>query len=84
MIDSPHLLQSAGVVPVDISTEGLDLSKAENMATVCKIVSMADHFLMIILMYYLASLSLYVFCRKPNPSTTTTSDMTLRVKISIK
>ena len=84
MVDSPALLQSAGIIPANISTDGLDLSQAENMAMVCKIVSMADHFLMIILMYYLASLSLYVFCRKPNPSTTTTSDMTLRVKIIIK
>jgi len=78
MLDSPSLLQSAGVIPPIIPT-GLDLSQAENMPLVCKVISLADHLLMIILMYYLASLSLYVFCRKANPSVTTTSDVTLRL-----
>eukprot|EP00092_Neocalanus_flemingeri_P004995 GFUD01005371.1.p1 GENE.GFUD01005371.1~~GFUD01005371.1.p1 ORF type:complete len:290 (-),score=102.77 GFUD01005371.1:149-925(-) len=49
------------------------------MVITCEIVSLADHFLMTILMYYLASLSLYLFCRKANPSIPTTSDMTLRL-----
>ena len=80
MVDSPRLLQEAHIIPANISAEGLDLNQSENMPMMCEIVSMTDHFLMIILMYYLASLSLYVFCRKPNPSITTTTDMTLRVR----
>ena len=61
----------------------MNLTQSGNMPMMCEIVSMADHMLMIILMFNLASLSLYVFCRKPNPSITTTSDMTLRVKINL-
>jgi hypothetical protein len=49
------------------------------MPMMCEILSMSDHFLMIILMYYLAGLSLYLFCRKANPSNTITRDITLRV-----
>ena len=83
MVDSPSLLQSAGILP-PIIPPGLDLSQAENLPLVCKVISLADHLLMIILMYYLASLSLYVFCRKANPSVTTTSDVTLRVRTFIE
>ena len=61
----------------------MNLTLSGNMPMMCEIVSMADQMLMIILMFYLASLSLYVFCRKPNPSITTTSDMTLRVRIDM-
>jgi len=78
MVDSPSLLQESGVLP-PLIPPGLDLTKAENMPLVCKVLSLADHLLMIILMFYLASLSLYVFCRKANPSETTTSDVTLRL-----
>ena len=83
MVDSPKLLQMADIIPANISTENMNLTLSGNMPMMCEIVSMADHMLMIILMFYLASLSLYVFCRKPNPSITTTSDMTLRVKTNL-
>ena len=78
MVDSPQLLQSAHLIPVN-SSAGLDLKQSVSMPMMCEILSMSDHFLMIILMYYLAGLSLYLFCRKANPSNTLTSDMTLRV-----
>lgn len=79
MVDSPKLLQKTGMIPANISTDSLNLTQAGSMPMMCEMVSMADHMLMISLMFYLASLSLYVFCRKPNPSITTTSDMTLRL-----
>ena len=79
MVDSPWLLKVAHVIPVNTSTEGLDLTQSKSMPMMCEIVSMADQFLMTILMYFLASLSIYVFCRKANPSIPTTSDITLRV-----
>jgi len=80
MVDSPWLLKAAHIIPLNTSNEvGSDLTQSKNMPMMCEIVSMADHFLMTILMYYLASLSIYVFCRKANPSIPTTSDITLRL-----
>ena len=80
MVDSPQLLQSAHLISGNTSAEGLDLTQSASTPMMCEILSMADHFSMVILMYYLASLSLYLFCRKANPSNTITSDMTLRVR----
>merc|ERR1719412_985425 len=59
--------------------EDLDLSKSESMPLLCETVCMLDHFLVIVLMYYVATLFIYLFCRKPNPDVPTTSEMTLRL-----
>ena len=59
--------------------ETLDLGQADSMPLLCRSVSMLDHFLVIVFMYYTASLFIYLFCRKPNPDVPHTSEMTLRV-----
>ena len=87
MLDSPELLKSSGILATNTSLTDLDLSQSSSLPLLCMVVSTADHFLMILLMFYLASLSLYLVCRKANPSTTVTSDATLRVgliKVSMR
>jgi len=79
MLDSPELLKSSGILATNTSLTDLDLSQSSSLPLLCMVVSTADHFLMILLMFYLASLSLYLVCRKANPSTTVTSDATLRL-----
>ena len=66
----------------DTELEEKDLSSTENMPLFCETVCMLDNFLVILLMYYLATLFVYLFCRAPNPDVPTTSEMTLRVSIS--
>ena len=62
---------------LEVST--LDLGRSDSMPVMCGVVSMLDHLLVTSLTYYLASLFIYLFCRKPNPDIPTTSEMTLRV-----
>ena len=52
------------------------------MPTTCKILSMSDHIMMTTLMFYLAGLSVYVFCRHPNPPILAASETTLKVSFT--
>jgi hypothetical protein len=49
------------------------------MPTTCKVLSMGDHILMTSLMFYLAGLSVYMFCRHPNPPILIASETTLKM-----
>ena len=82
LTESPGLLQMSNIVSANLTNtevEDLDLSNSESMPLLCETVCMLDHFLVIVLMYYVATLFIYLFCRKPNPDVPTTSEMTLRV-----
>ena len=84
LTDTPHLLQISSIVSPNLTKLELatmDLDRADSMPMLCQSVCMLDHFLVIVFMYYLASLFIYLFCRKPNPDIPTTSEMTLRVTI---
>jgi len=67
LIQTPWLLEATFLVPTNTSYDGLDLTQSENMSITCEVLSMADHILVTTLMFYLAALSLYMFCRHPNP-----------------
>ena len=58
-----------------------DLTQADSMPLVCEILSVSDQVLMTLLMFYLAALSLYLFCRQPNPPVLASSLKTLKVII---
>lgn len=80
--ESPALLQVSHIIPANLTRmelDTLDLGQADSMPLLCKSVSMLDHFLVIVFMYYTASLFIYLFCRKPNPDVPHTSEMTLRL-----
>ena len=82
LTSTPHLLQVSSIISpnmtkLEVST--LDLGRSDSMPVMCGVVSMLDHLLVTSLTYYLASLFIYLFCRKPNPDIPTTSEMTLRV-----
>ena len=82
LTESPGLLQMSNIVSANLTSvevKQLDLSQSESMPLLCETVCMLDHFLVIVLMYYVATLFIYLFCRKPNPDVPTTSEMTLRV-----
>ena len=82
LTESPSLLQMSNIVSANLTSselEQLDLSRSESMPLLCETVCMLDHFLVVVLMYYVATLFIYLFCRKPNPDVPTTSEMTLRV-----
>jgi len=49
------------------------------MPVMCQVLSCVDTVLMSSLMFYLASLSLYMFCRQPNPPSSSTSETTLKL-----
>jgi len=75
-VQLPWLLKAT--IP-EISEEDLDLTQAASMPLMCEILSMTDHFLMITLMFYLASLSLYMFSRDPNPPISAISQSTSKL-----
>ena len=84
LTESPSLLQMSNILPVNLTKlelETMDLSQAESMPLLCQSVCMLDHFLVVVFMYYVATLFIYLFCRKPNPDVPTTSEMTLRVSL---
>ena len=66
LVQLPWLLKATSVSPAK-STDDLDLTQSTSMPLMCEILSMTDQFLMTTLMFYLASLSLYLISRKPNP-----------------
>ena len=84
LTESPRLLQISNIVSPNITStelESMDLSDTGSMPLFCETVCMLDNFLVILLMYYVATLFVYLFCRAPNPDVPTTSEMTLRVNI---
>ena len=86
LTESPSLLQMSNIVSANLTSSELaetDLSQTENMPLLCQTVSMLDHFLVILFMYYVATLFIYLFCRAPNPDVPNTSEMTLRVDSSL-
>jgi len=68
LIQTPWLLRATFLIPANKTTDGLDLTQSANMSITCEVLSMSDHILMTTLMFYMAGLSLYMFCRHPNPS----------------
>ena len=80
VLQTPWLLEHTYLLPVNTSAEDIDLTQAANMPITCKIMSMADHILMTTLMFYLAGLSVYMFCRYPNPPISAASEATLKVR----
>eukprot|EP00092_Neocalanus_flemingeri_P020274 GFUD01021957.1.p1 GENE.GFUD01021957.1~~GFUD01021957.1.p1 ORF type:complete len:376 (+),score=81.03 GFUD01021957.1:122-1249(+) len=79
LIETPQLLEHTYLLPVNTTTEDIDLTQAANMPMTCKILSMSDHLLMTTLMFYLAALSVYMFCRHPNPPFSAASETTLKL-----
>ena len=79
LIQTPWLLRATFLIPTSNSTDGLDLTHSENMSITCEVLSMADHILVTTLMFYMAGLSLYMFCRHPNPTISELSETTLKV-----
>ena len=76
-----RLLESPEDLPKSLLAENhSDLRQAASMPLVCEILSMTDHVLMTVLMFYLSALSLYLFCRQPNPPVLASSLKTLRVR----
>ena len=85
LTESPRLLQISNIVSPNLTStelESMDLSDTGSMPLFCETVCMLDNFLVILLMYYVATLFVYLFCRAPNPDVPTTSEMTLRVNIA--
>ena len=60
----------------------LNFSSYERVALLCDLTSMADNCLTSANMFYLAFLSLYLFCRQPNPPAIAANIKTLKVKLS--
>ena len=74
--------QVSHIIPANLTRmelDTLDLSSSSSMPLLCRSVSLLDHFLVTVFMFYTASLFIYLFCRKPNPDVPHTSEMTLRV-----
>jgi len=67
LIQTPWLLRATSLIPTNTSSNGLDLTQSDNMSITCVVLSMMDHILVSTLMFYMAGLSLYMFCRHPNP-----------------
>lgn len=79
LIQTPWLLRATFLIPTSNSTDGLDLTQSENMSITCEVLSMADHILVTTLMFYMAGLSLYMFCRHPNPTISEPNETTYKL-----
>jgi len=79
LIQTPWLLRATFLIPSNTSSDGLDLTKSENMTITCEVLSMLDHILVTTLMFYLAALSLYMFCRPPNPAISQPNETTYKL-----
>ena len=79
LIQTPWLLRATFLIPANKTTDGLDLTQSANMSITCEVLSMSDHILMTTLMFYMAGLSLYMFCRHPNPSISEPRETNLKV-----
>lgn len=74
MIGTPWLYQQTFHSPTD-----QNLTKSDSMPVMCQVMSFVDIMSMSCLMFYLAGLSIYMFCRHPNPPIFSTSDTTLKL-----
>ena len=81
LLQTPSLLKHSFLLPQNTSVDDIDLTQSLSMPITCQIFSMSDHVLMTSLMFYLADLSVYIFCRLPNPPITTADESTLKVII---
>jgi len=79
VIQTPSLVRETLLLPANMSIKDIDLTQSANMLLTCKVLSMSDHLLMTILMFYFASLSVYLFCRHPNPPVSVASKTMLKV-----
>jgi len=79
LIQTPWLLRATFLIPTNKTIDGLDLTQSSSLPITCEVLSMTDHILMTTLMFYMAGLSLYMFCRHPNPSFTETNDTSLKL-----
>jgi len=80
MIQTPWLLHETFNIPPNITQEKeIVLTQSVNMPVMCQVMSFVDIMLMSCLMFYLAGLSIYMFCRHPNPPIFSTSDTTLKL-----
>jgi len=70
LIQTPQLLRTTFLIPSNKSIDGIDLTQSSSLPITCEVLSMTDHIMMTTLMFYMAGLSLYMFCRHPNPSGT--------------
>ena len=59
----------------------LNFSEYDRVSLLCDLTSMADNCLTSANMFYLAFLSLYLFCRQPNPPAIAANIKTLKVKL---
>ena len=80
LLQNPEEIKGTYLVPERLYSDDADLTQADRMPLVCDILSITDHILMTVLMFYLAALSLYLFCRHPNPPVLTSSLKTLKVR----
>jgi len=79
LIQTPWLLRATFLIPTNKSSEALDLTQSASMPVTCQVLSMSDHILMTTLMFYMAGLSLYMFCRHPNPTISLSDETTLKL-----
>eukprot|EP00092_Neocalanus_flemingeri_P031599 GFUD01034317.1.p1 GENE.GFUD01034317.1~~GFUD01034317.1.p1 ORF type:complete len:375 (-),score=78.36 GFUD01034317.1:135-1259(-) len=79
LIQTPWLLEATFLIPANTSTDGIDLTQTASMSLTCEVLSMWDHILMTAMMFYMAGMSLYMFCRHPNPSITEVSETTFKL-----
>jgi len=79
LIQTPWLLRATFLIPTNKSSEALDLTQSVSMPVTCQVLSMSDHILMTTLMFYMAGLSLYMFCRHPNPNMSDADETTLKL-----
>ena len=65
LLDTPWLLRSSWLAKTE---------NTYNMTITCQVLSMVDHILMATMMFYIIGISLYMFCRQPNPTISENTD----------
>jgi len=79
LIQTPWLFRTSFFNPSNTSSNSKDLIQSDNMNITCVVLSMLDHILVATLMFYMAALSLYMFCRHPNPAIVETNETTYKL-----
>jgi len=85
LVQTPWLLKATLSMPVgtedseECTEERGGIGSSSCLNIMCRVLATLDTVLMASLMFYLAGLSLYMFCRAPNPTIATTSDTTLKI-----
>ena len=69
---------------VVVGAGGLNFREYNRVPLLCDLTSMADNCLTSANMFYLAFLSLYLFCRQPNPPACPANMKTLKVKVRLR